>query len=311
MNAERLIKHFDRIAEAPGAVPRLRRFVLDFAVGGRLCPQDKKDDPGRLLLDRLRDERRRYAPQRKGKNSPAIAQIHNEPSPIPSTWAWVTIGDLLHGDSQNGYSRKPDDAPDGIPILRISAATTRADGIIAEEQHKLIGRVPAATQEQLILEDGDLLACRFNGNRGFVGRLALYEGHLGLRMIYPDKLIRLRLLRDFAVPKLVRYFGESRLVRSEIEAYAATTVGNWGISAGNLKKVRLPLPPLAEQRRIVAKVDELMTLCDRLEAQLALFERESGRFLEAVLREVLADDDATRSGPSSSTGSGEIASRGR
>ena len=135
------------------------------------------------------------------------------PSAIPDNWEWVRVGDLLRGDSQNGYSKKPDDAPDGIPILRISAGTVRRDGIVAEEEHKLIGGVSLSQQEQYELQLGDLLACRFNGNRFFVGRLSLYLGYLGIKPIYPDKLIRLRLLSEFVLPKLVQYFAESTVVR--------------------------------------------------------------------------------------------------
>ena len=207
---------------------------------------------------------------------------------MPDGWQWVRVSDLLLGDSQNGYSKKPDDALDGIPILRISAGTVRKDGIVAEEEHKLIGGVSATQQEQYQLQPGDLLACRFNGNRRFVGRLSLYLGYLGIKPIYPDKLIRLRLLSQFVLPGLVRCFTESSAIRRDIESYCATTVGNWGISASNLKDVKIPLPPIAEQHRIVAKVDELMALCDHLEAQLCTTEADSRRLLEAVLHEAVA-----------------------
>lgn len=163
----------------------------------------------------------------------------------------------------------------------------RKDGIVAEEEHKLIGGVSVAQQEQYKLQCGDLLACRFNGNRAFVGRLSLYLGYLGLNPIYPDKLIRLRLISQFVLPKLVRYFSESTVVRKDIETYCATTVGNWGISASNLREVNIPLPPLAEQRRIVAKVDELMSVCDQLETQLTVAQKESRRLLEAILHDAL------------------------
>jgi type I restriction enzyme S subunit len=206
---------------------------------------------------------------------------------LPDGWEWVNLSDLMIGDSQNGYSRKPDDAPDGIPILRISAGTVRKDGIVAEEEHKLIGGVSAAQRRQYELKPGDLLACRFNGNRSFVGRLTLYLGYLRIEPIYPDKLIRLRVPPQFVLPQLVRYFAESCVVRRDIESYCATTVGNWGISASNLKVVKIPLPPIAEQHRIVAKLDELMAVCDRLEAQLATTHSESRRLLEAVLHEAL------------------------
>jgi type I restriction enzyme S subunit len=68
-------------------------------------------------------------------------------------------------------------------------------------------------------------------------------------------------------------------------AYGA---GKPGLNLDNIRSLRLHLPPLAEQRRILAKVDELMALCDRLEAQLATAQRESRRLLEAVLHEALA-----------------------
>jgi type I restriction enzyme, S subunit len=207
---------------------------------------------------------------------------------VPDSWRWVRLSDLLLGDSQNGYSKKPDDAPNGIPILRISAGTVRKDGIVAEEEHKLIGGVSVSQQKQFQLQPGDLLACRFNGNRSFVGKLSLYTGYLCIKPIYPDKLIRLRLLSQFVLPKLVMYFAESNDVRRDIESYCATTVGNWGISASNLKEVKIPLPPLTEQHRIVAKVDELMALCDQLEAQLSTTKADSRRLLEAVLHEALA-----------------------
>jgi type I restriction enzyme S subunit len=209
-------------------------------------------------------------------------------SRVPDSWKWVRLRDLLLRDSQNGYSKKPDDAPNGIPILRISAGTARRDGIVAEEEHKLIGGVSVSQQELYRLQPGDLLACRFNGNRSFVGRLSLYTGYLGIRPIYPDKLIRLRLLSQFVLPKLVMYFAESKDVRTDIESYCATTVGNWGISASNLKEVKIPLPPLTEQHRIVAKVDELMSICDQLEAHLTTTEADSRLLLEAVLHEALA-----------------------
>lgn len=216
-----------------------------------------------------------------------IVKTYSSTQPLPSNWR-VRISDLMMGDSQNGYGKKPDEAPDGIPILRISAGTVRQDGIVAEEEHKLIGGLSPAVQAQYQLKPGDLLACRFNGNRHFVGRLSLYLGYLGINPIYPDKLIRLRLLSDYALPKLVCCFAESDLVRKDIESYCATTVGNWGISASNMKDVKLPLPPLAEQQRIVAKVEELLAVCDRLEAQLATAQTDRRRLLEAVLHETLA-----------------------
>jgi type I restriction enzyme S subunit len=284
-----VFNHLPRLTTRPEHIKQLRQTILNLAVRGKLVPQDPKDEPASELLKRIEVEKIQLVKQGTIKRQlPLVPVKVDEVFPaIPDSWKWMRLSDLLLGDSQNGYSKKPDDARNGIPILRISAGTARKDGIVAEDEHKLIGGISVSLQKQFQLEPGDLLACRFNGNRSFVGRLSLYTGYLGIKPIYPDKLIRLRLLSQFVLPKLVMYFAESNDVRKDIESYCATTVGNWGISASNLKEVKIPLPPLAEQHRIVAKVDELMTLCDQLDVQLTTTEADSRCLLDAVLHETL------------------------
>jgi type I restriction enzyme S subunit len=249
----------------PDQIKQLRQTILNLAVRGKLVPQDPNDEPVGLKP----------------------ADCSDRPESIPSTWVYTRLSNLLAEDTRNGYSRKPDEAPDGIPILRISAGTVRRDGVVAEEEHKLISGVDQAARHQYGLMTGDLLACRFNGNKAFVGRLTIFKDYLGLQPIYPDKLIRVRVARNLLAPEFLRLAGDSDLVRVEIEAMCATTVGNWGISASNLREVRFPLPPLAEQHRIVAKVDELMALCDRLEASLTATAATRRRLLDALLAEAL------------------------
>ncbi len=287
--------HLPSLTTRPTHMKQLRQTILNLAVRGKLVPQDPSDEPASELLKRIQAEKVRLVNEGTIKRLQPALPIGAEeiPSAVPDGWEWVRISDLLLGDTQNGYSKKPDDAFDGIPILRISAGTVRKDGVVAEEEHKLIGGVSAAQQEQYRLQPGDLLACRFNGNRSFVGRLTIYLGYLGLKPIYPDKLIRLRLLLQFTLPKLVQCFAESSVVRRDIESYCATTVGNWGISASNLKEIKIPLPPLAEQHRIVAKVDELMALCDQLESQLTITETDSRRLLEAVVHDAVTQAQGT------------------
>ena len=206
----------------------------------------------------------------------------------PPGWRSVELGQLLDGDTRNGYSRKPDEAASGIPILRISAGTIRADGIVAEDEQKLISGVSSAEMEAYALQRGDLLACRFNGNPDFVGRLALYNGYTGRKQIFPDKLIRVRLNASLAVPSFLRWLSQTSSYRREIQRYAATTVGNWGISAGNLKRISVLLPPRRDQERIVARVAELMSVCAELEAALQVRDARRLTLLHATLEDALA-----------------------
>ena len=288
-NANFYISHLPSLTNTVEQIKQLRQTILNLAVRAKLITQEAADEPASELLKRIQADKGRLVKSGAVSRLLHTSPIRSDqmPSAIPESWEWVRIGDLLLGDSQNGYSKKPDDAPDGVPILRISAGTVRKDRIVAEEEHKLVGAVSAKQREQYGLQPGDLLACRFNGNRGFVGRLSLYVGYLGIDPIYPDKLIRLRLLPGFVLPKLVSCFAASSVVRKDIDSYCATTAGNWGISASNLKEVKIPLPPLAEQYRIVAKVDQLMAVCERLESQLTSAHSESSRLLEAVLHDAL------------------------
>ena len=250
----------------PNQIKQLRQTILNLAVRGKLVPQDPSDES--VHLDVLSETDAKVA--------------------LPASWRYIRLAELLREDTRNGYSRRPDDAPEGVPILRISAGTVRRDGVVAEEEHKLISGIDAKTRKEYGLRTGDLLACRFNGNKAFVGRLSIFNDYLRLQPIYPDKLIRVRLEPQRAVSAFLRLASETDLVRDEVEVFCATTVGNWGISASNLKAVRFPVPPLAEQHRIVAKVDELMALCDRLEASLTTSDQTRTRLLEATLAEALA-----------------------
>ncbi|WP_353269350.1 restriction endonuclease subunit S [Gemmatimonas sp.] len=253
------------ISARPDQVKQLRQTILNLAVRGKLAAQESGESLDSFpaeLLETLGEE-------------------------LPSTWGWVKLEHLLAEETRNGYSRKPDDAPDGVPILRISAGTVRRDGIVAEEAHKLISGIDEVTRRQYGIDAGDLLACRFNGNKAFVGRLTLFTDYLKVRPIYPDKLIRVRVNKRLALPAYVRLAADSDLVRAEVERLCATTVGNWGISASNLKAVRIPLPPLAEQRRVVNRVNALMSLCEQLETSLSNGEAARNSLLDALLNDAL------------------------
>lgn len=255
------LDRLSRLITKPEHVATMRQIVLDLAVQGRLVPQGSELGP-----------------------QPSFS---NECETLPHGWTRVALGDILVEDSRNGYSRKPDEAVDGIPILRISAGTVRTNLVVAEEEYKLIGHISAHERDQYSLRSGDLVACRFNGNRSFVGRISLFTGYLHKSPLYPDKLIRLRVRKEIALPTLIRWFAASSLIRSAISELCATTVGNWGISATNLKTVSFPVPPLAEQYRIVAKVDELMAVCDELESALVGAQTGRERLLEALLHDAL------------------------
>jgi type I restriction enzyme S subunit len=104
--------------------------------------------------------------------------------------------------------------------------------------------------------------------------------------VNPDKLIRFRIKTESHCPRYVCLAMNAAPTREAIEAMCATTAGNIGLSAGRLKTVEIPIPPLAEQRRIVAKVSELMALVDEFETQLAASRAAAEKLLSALVAEL-------------------------
>ncbi|WP_312183428.1 restriction endonuclease subunit S [Massilia timonae] len=189
---------------------------------------------------------------------------------------------VIEGDSLNGCSKKPENNPSGVQILRISAATGNDDFLVDEVDHKWIDATPAEIEKFRLLPD-DLLACRFNGNLHYVGSFSLYQGKSAAAQVFPDKLIRFRARRDKVLPHYLRYVLNADLARTQIESFCATTVGNIGISATNLKTVKVRVPPLDEQHRIIARVDELMALCATLKADLSESRDRQARLASTLL----------------------------
>lgn len=196
--------------------------------------------------------------------------------------AQLPIGELLLGDTLNGCSYKPSDAPVGIPILRISAGTGSDDFIVNEADHKWV-EVTDVEREKFRLLPNDLLACRFNGNLHYVGAFAIYNGASGVEQIFPAKLIRFRVDDKRALPGYLRFVMNALPARKQIESFCATTVGNIGISATNLKTVKVRVPSLDEQHRIVAKVTELLALCEQLKARLTAARAKQAQLAEALV----------------------------
>lgn len=205
-----------------------------------------------------------------------------------------SLESILAEASINGISKGPTSDTSATEILRISAGTSRGDFFVDEDDFKHVD-LPSREIEKFRLMPGDLLACRFNGNLRFVGRFSFYRGTSGRVQVNPDKLIRFRINNALHSPRYICLAMNAAPIRKEIEEMCATTAGNIGLSAGKLKTVELPLPPLEQQCRIVAKVDQLMTLVDQLELHLATSSIAGEKLMETIVAELTRQkNDAPR-----------------
>ena len=202
---------------------------------------------------------------------------------LSGDWPEYPLAEVLREESRNGLSPRPSAAPPGTPILRISAATSREDAVVDENDYKFL-EVSERDREKYQLKPGDLLACRFNGNLHFVGRFALFRGESAETRLYPDKLIRFRIDTEKILPEFAAAAMNSYRGRSIIEPMCATTAGNLGISATKLKTVPIPVPPLEEQRSIVAYLDDLQAKVDALKQM----QTETTEELDALMPSILS-----------------------
>lgn len=244
MNAERLLQHYEQIADAPDAVARLRRFILDLAVRGKLVPQNATEKP---------------AENHGSSNDPAA------PFEIPENWHWISIGEQL--ELLNGMAFKPTDwVSGGLRIVRIQNLNKR-DAVFNYCR-------PESAKERSLIDDGSFLIS-WSGTPGTsFGAFIWDRGPAVLN----QHIFRCDFKTGAFIADFLRLAVNGRL--DEMIAKAHGGVGLQHITKGKLEALLIPLPPLAEQRGIVAKVDELMALCDELEAVRA--EREAKRDLLAA-----------------------------
>ena len=115
MNAEQLLAHFDRISEAPDAIPRLRRFILDLAVRGKLVEQDPNDEPASELLKRIQAEE-----SGKAKKSAGVSEADLVAFDLPAWWEMVPLGrlcELENGDRSKNYPSRDELVEVGVPFI--------------------------------------------------------------------------------------------------------------------------------------------------------------------------------------------------
>lgn len=278
MNAHRLLALYDRVADAPGAVGRLRKFVLDLAIRGRLVEQATADEPASALLERIEAEKARLVEAREIRKPRLVAHPDDDDLPfcLPSGWAWTQIARL-------GVVSPRNDAPDDLQASFVPMPLIAAD-YGAGHQHEVRpwGKIKKGYTH---FAEGDvglakITPCFENGKstvfRDLTGGLG--SGTTELHVVRPlfvaaDYIVLFLKSSHFIERGKLRMTGTAGQKRVPREYFAASP---------------FPLPPLPEQHRIVAKVDELMALCDRLAVALGAAEAARHRLLASLLHQSLA-----------------------
>jgi type I restriction enzyme S subunit len=260
----------------------LRKSILTLAVQGKLVPQDPDDEPAEELLASLEQERPSIAKEqgvRLPKNVPSLT-ADNFPHDIPDSWQWSRIGNLALVIDY-GTSQKAGDDSLKVPVYRMGNIV---GGRLVDENLKYVDS-SIDDLPRLYLKTDDLLFNRTNSYE-LVGKAGMFTGR-DATATFASYLIRIRLSSTFLFPNFFSIAMNAPYFRqTQIEPEVVQQCGQANFNGTKLASTVVPVPPLAEQRRIVAKVSELMALVDELETQLAASRAAAEKLLSALVAEL-------------------------
>lgn len=281
MNADRLLTHYEEIADAPDAIARLRRFILDLAVRGKLVPQDLHDEPASELLKRIAADKARLVKAGKIKTPKPLPAHADPPFPIPLNWRWAQIAEI-------GVLSPRNEALDTIEASFVPMPLIAAEyGVANDHEVRPWGEIKKGYTH---FAEGDvglakITPCFENGKSTVFRNLAggIGSGTTELHIVRP-----LFVDQDY----ILLFLKSPHFIKTGIPRMTGTA-GQKRVPTEYFAHSPFPLPPLAEQHRIVAKVDELMALCDRLESARAERETTRDRLAAASLARLNAPDPET------------------
>jgi type I restriction enzyme S subunit len=259
-------------------IPELRNSILNLAVHGKLVPQSSAEEPAGKFLARLAGA----FPAASKRSPPGMKSLSPAKLPFacPPGWEWTTVQRILDPSREVSYGViKLGDEPKsgGIPILRCSDVKS--------------GFIDLANVRKVSEEiESEYLRTRLFGGEVLVN----IRGTLGGVAKVPDEIMGYNVAREVAVVPVAKEISAEFIVYVMRSQYFWDSIQEnlrgiayKGLNLGTLREFPIPFPPLAEQRRIVARVDELMALCDQLEASLAAADTANARLLDAILQEAL------------------------
>ncbi len=253
----------------------LRQTILQLAVQGRLVRQEPGDEPAEKLLERITKEKERLVNEGKIRKQPHLSNFSDEDQSysLPQGWIWAHLNDVY--DVRDGTHDTPKYHSHGIPFLtskNLSSGSLDFTNItlISEEDHKKFS-------QRSKVDRNDILIAMV----GSIGNPVIVDTdkEFSVKNVALFKYYCLNL----SSPKFLYYF--LRLATQKMKEKTSFGVQSF-VSLKYLREYPIPLPPLAEQHRIVAKVNALMALCDELEARLKERAAVQGCFAGSIVKNI-------------------------
>ncbi len=272
------------LASTAAQIKQLRQTILNLAVRGKLVEQDPEDEPAEGLRNIFKAEKIWLAKTGQIKTPKRLYELPLGEYPLVPGWVWERLGCLstviTKGSTPTSYGHAFTDA--GINFIKVESIKngvllpSTIKSFISSDTHDFLSRSCLCAGDVLFSIAGSIGTCAIveenilpaNTNQA----LAIIRG---TQMVFSPVFLLAVLRSSIAQPVLLKARG----------------VAMNNVSLDDIRNLVVPLPPLAEQHRIVAKVDTLMALCDELEQQLSQADQQRRRLLEAVLAEALREPE--------------------
>lgn len=281
-----LAANFDTLFTTENSIEQLKQTLLQLAVMGKLVPQDPNDEPASVLLEKIAAEKEKLIKEGKIKKQKPLLKIENNETllPLPNGSEWVRLGDLSL-NSEAGWSPRCEGHPrtkSNWGVLKVSAVTW---GEFNPNENK---ELPANLEprEKYEVLPRDFLISRAN-TAELVARAVVVPEIAPKKLMMSDKIIRFRFSKEVDVT-FIKLVNDSQKARDYYAVVAGGTSSSMkNVSREQIRNLQFVLPPLAEQKRIVEKVDQLFAICDQLKEKIRTAEETQLQLADALTSQAI------------------------
>ena len=263
---QRIAANFDSLFTTESSIDQLKQTILQLAVMGKLVPQDPNDEPAAELLKKIATEKAKLIKEKKIKKQKDLPEISKNEILFrqPTGWEWCHLKDIAgfeNGDRSSRYPTKEDFVEKGIPFF--GAPDIRNGKLTYNPDLRFISETKFSE-----LTNGKLLNLDFIMLlRGSVGKVAQFHKNDDNQTGFINaQMLIIRMIDTKCCSYLYRYMTSVLFKKCITDEKSGAVIQQ--IPASKIAALKIPLPPRDEQQRIVAKVDELISLCDALKAKL-------------------------------------------
>ena len=254
----------------------LKNSILQLAIQGKLVEQREEEGTAKELLEKIESEKKQLIKEGKIKKTKPLPEITEDEIPfdIPENWKWVKLEQLA--TITGGYAFKSTNYTEqGVRVIRISDFNER--GFV---DNKIVRHPYDDSLEMFLLEKNNILLCMTGGT---VGK-SLFVKEIDEPMITNQRVATIKISHGL-LPEYINYIILSSIIQNIIRISKNSTNDN--ISMDTIKRFPIPLPPLEEQKRIVAKIEELMPYVDQYDKAYTEVEELNKKFPEDMQKSIL------------------------